>query len=112
MNALFAIRIYNNHGLWVFDDEKRGLVKEPFVAGMPEIIEAVTAHLPDAKSGFNAVFSPTPLPTYEAELTWQSYDGNDGNWYKEEKTGLRGWLCPALLKFFPKAPVKLYVQVS
>ena len=27
--------------MWVFDDEKTGLVRESFVAGVPEILEAL-----------------------------------------------------------------------
>jgi hypothetical protein len=28
------------------------------------------------------------------------------------KTGMEGWLCPALLKYFDKAPKKIYVQIK
>jgi hypothetical protein len=31
--------------MWVFDDERVGLVKEPFVMGIPEIIDKAVTHL-------------------------------------------------------------------
>ena len=38
-NALFVIEPYQWNGIWVFDDPRVGLQQEPFVSGMPEIIE-------------------------------------------------------------------------
>ena len=35
-----------------------------------------------------------------------------GNIYHAEKLKLEGWLCPALLRYFPEAPKQLYVQVK
>ena len=30
---------YRHNGTWVFDDVSAGLVQEPFVAGVPEMID-------------------------------------------------------------------------
>ena len=38
-NSLLVINPYYDRGSWVFDDEITDLVKEPFIAGMPEMIE-------------------------------------------------------------------------
>lgn len=35
-----------------------------------------------------------------------------GSWYRRQETGQEGWLCPALLRYFPEAPRTLYVQVK
>jgi hypothetical protein len=35
-----------------------------------------------------------------------------GNWYYAERLDMEGWLCPALLHYFPEAPKHLYVQVK
>ena len=32
-----------------------------------------------------------------------------GNWYREKTTGMEGWLCPALLRYFEIAPKRLYL---
>ena len=38
-NSIMVVKPYKWEGMWVFDDEKTGLVREPFVAGVPEILE-------------------------------------------------------------------------
>ena len=38
-NALMVIYPYKYQGMWVFDDEAVGLVREPFVSGADDIIE-------------------------------------------------------------------------
>src|SRR5271157_2647157 len=36
-NSIMVVKPYKWEGMWVFDDEKTGLVREPFVAGVPVI---------------------------------------------------------------------------
>ena len=40
-NSIMVVKPYKWEGVWVFDDEKAGLLREPFVAGVPEILEAL-----------------------------------------------------------------------
>jgi hypothetical protein len=108
-NALMAIHPYRHNGLWVFDDDRVGLVREPFVSGMPEIIDAAVERIPNADKGFTLLFSATPFPGATVELDWVREEFL-GNWYRETKTGREGWLCPALFKYFDAAPPKLYAQ--
>lgn len=59
-NSIMLITPYFHNGLWVFDDPNAGLVREPFVAGAPEILEALLAHHNiDGRNGFNLLFSAT-----------------------------------------------------
>jgi hypothetical protein len=108
-NSILAIAPYLWTGLWVFDDPAVGLTKEPFVAGMPEIIDAAVKDIPNAEHGFVLLFSAGPFPGAAVELQWVREDGG-GNWYREVKSGREGWLCPALFKYFDNAPPKLYAQ--
>ena len=39
-NAMLVIFPYRYEGTWVFDDERVGLEREPFVSGIPEMIDA------------------------------------------------------------------------
>lgn len=39
MNSLFVIKPYKHLGLWVFDDEARGILQEPFVGGADILID-------------------------------------------------------------------------
>ena len=110
-NAVFSIRPYRWQNMWVFDDERVGLVKEPFVMGIPEIINKAVAHLPDAETGFTVLFNNTGLPAADVVLEKLETDSG-GTWYQQEGTDLKGWLCPALFKYYPVAPEKLYIKVS
>ena len=38
-NSIQVISPYWYNGFWVFDDERRGLVQEPFVSGVPDMID-------------------------------------------------------------------------
>lgn len=110
-NALFAIHPYFDQGLWVFDDPGRGLVKEPFVSGMPEMIERATGRLPDPADGFTAVFSARSFPGANIELERMRQESG-GWWYRWAATGQEGWLCPALFQYFAEAPPRIFVQVQ
>jgi len=110
-NAIMVISPYWYQGTWVFDDEAVGLNKEPFVAGVPEMIDNLVKAIPNARSGFRLIFSSAPFPGYQRELIWVREE-YDGNWYEVEDQQMEGWLCPALLRYFDKAPEKLYVQAQ
>jgi hypothetical protein len=110
-NALFVIHPYKTEfGEWVFDDERVGLVKEPFVAGADTMIDVATQHFKDAKNGFILRFSLNPFPGTNLTLKWLREEFG-GNWYLAETMNLEGWLCPALFKYFTEAPLVIYAQV-
>jgi hypothetical protein len=102
-NAMMVIYPYREQYTWVFDDERVGLVREPFVQGVPEMINVLVADIPNAAQGFRLLFSANPFPGYQAEMLWLKEEYG-GNWYRWESKNLEGWLCPALLKYFPEAP--------
>jgi hypothetical protein len=109
MNAISVIFPYKFQGQWVFDDKSRGLDKEPFIMGIDQIIEKSTESIPSAQYGFKLFFSSTPFPGYTVKLEWVRGELG-GNWYRCEQLGIQGWLCPALLKFFEKAPTEIYAK--
>jgi hypothetical protein len=111
MNAINIIAPYKHHGMWVFDDPRVGLLQEPFVAGADTMIDRAVADIPDAEHGFTMIFSTTPFPGHQYRLDWRREESG-GNIYYAEKLKLEGWLCPALLRYFPEAPKQLYVQVK
>ncbi len=111
VNAINVIAPYRYLGMWVFDDARVGLVQEPFVSGADAIIDRAVAHIPDAQSGFLMLFSSSSFPGHELRLEWRRVE-MDGNWYYSPDLDMEGWLCPALLKYFDKAPRELFVQVK
>ena len=106
-NAMMVIHPYRAHDMWVFDDPAVGLVQEPFVFGVPEMIDEATASIPDAENGFRLLFSAKPFPGFQHELVWVREE-YEGNWYRWASTGAEGWLCPALFKYFETAPQAIY----
>lgn len=117
---------------WVFDDESHNLKAEAFVCGMSEIMSCAVSKfkIKNAGKGFKMSFSDQPFDGQQVELTWvrphtftfeymhegkkihNEIAGNiyhTGNSFKKVKAG---WLCPALLKYFPEPPKTLYVKVE
>ena len=112
-NAMMVINPYYDRGSWVFDDDATGLVKEPFVAGIPEIINKLidVNGIEDAKNGFKLTFSSNEFPGNHISLT-KLNEEHGGNWYSWDNENMEGWLCPALLKYFNKAPEYLFAKVE
>ncbi|HBE18492.1 MAG TPA: hypothetical protein DEG17_17695 [Cyanobacteria bacterium UBA11149] len=110
-NAIRVIFPYRYEDTWVFDDDKVGLVQEPFICGIPEIIDNLVADIPNAHRGFKLLFSDNPFPGYQLKLVWVREEYG-GNWYRWEVQNMEGWLCPALFKYFIETPKILYGKVE
>jgi hypothetical protein len=108
---MMTIYPYRDRSDWVFDDASVGLVREPFVFGVPEMIDRFVANIPNAKHRFKLIFSANPFPGYQTELHWVREE-HDGNWYRWSEMGQEGWLCPALFKYFETAPAKIYCRAE
>jgi hypothetical protein len=111
MNTISLIVPYRYEGMWVFDDPRVGLDKEPFVSGADTMIDSLVVDLPDADKGFRLLFSASPFPGFTAKLEWRREEYG-GNWYFSPDFQIEGWLCPALFKYFDKAPKEIYVKAE
>ena len=118
-NSMMVIQPYRAHGTWVFDDPATSLVQEPFVAGIPKMIDLLVEDIPNAEKGFSLLFSGDEFPGFQAVLNCVA--GQDGgNWYKLDDPGtddsppisMEGWLCPAFFKYFDETPKSLYVKAE
>lgn len=116
--------------MWMFDDPAVGLKRELFIAGIDKILDMMTEEIPNAEDGFRLVFSADPFPGFNTSLKWIEKDTtawipktkafarvfipfkSRGDWYLHEETGVEGWLCPALLKYFDEAPKTIYVKLE
>lgn len=120
-NAMLTLTIYKHDGLWCFTDEARDLVHEPFVLGMTEIITHVISEfqIKSKTENYRVIFSAEKFPQYQGYLYYQ-YPEHGGTWYclktvLQEEAGqddLKGWLCPATLKFFELFPKSIYFKVE
>ena len=110
-NAIMTIAPYRHNGTWVFDDASAGLVKEPFVAGVPEMIDVLVKDVPNAENGFRMLFSANEFPGYQKKLTWLRGD-KTGNWYSLDEPSMEGWICPAMFKYYDEAPKEVFVKAE
>lgn len=110
-NEIYVIVPYRHASTWAFDDPAVGLKAEPFVSGIPAMIDVLVERIPKAVQGFRLLFSAAPFPGYQAELT-RLRSEYGGNWYQWSETNMEGWLCPALFRYFPEPPSKLYVRAE
>ncbi|NEP11632.1 MAG: hypothetical protein F6K14_15750 [Symploca sp. SIO2C1] len=110
-NTMMVIFPYRYEQTWVFDDERVGLVREPFVSGIPEMIDLIVKDIPNADQGFKLLFSQNRFPGYQVELVWER-EQYGGHWYRWQQQNLEGWLCPALFKYFSEVPHQIYCQAE
>jgi hypothetical protein len=110
-NAIMVIAPYWYNGTWVFDDPAVNLKREPFVAGVPEMIDLLVKEVPDAKQGFRLLFSANAFPDYQKKLTWLRGDSG-GNFYRLEDPPMEGWICPAMFRYYKTPPPALYVKAE
>lgn len=110
-NALVVIAPYKYAGTWVFDDPAVGLHREPFVSGLPAMVDDMVKDIPGADKGFRLLFSAQPFPGYTHELSWRRGD-KIGNWYYCPQLKQEGWLCPGLFRYYPKPPPALYAKAE
>ena len=110
-NAINVIFPYKYEDMWVFDDEKVGLIQEPFVEGADTMIDHMLElkGISNPEAGFKLVFSEGAFPRYDAKFEWLRA-GEGGNWYRSEDHGMEGWLCPALFKYFDEAPELIFAR--
>jgi uncharacterized protein DUF6717 len=110
-NAIHIIQPYRHAGTWVFDDPRVGLHQEPFVSGIPAMIDTLVANVPNAAQGFRLLFSEEPFPGFQVALA-KIRPEYGGTWYLWEGRTAEGWLCPALFKYFSAAPARLYAKAE
>ncbi len=112
-NVIKVIKPYMWNKMWVFDDKSAGLKREAFICGADEIISRISEGIPKREKGFLLVFSSYALP--DATLVVH-HDGpgerGAGDYYIHRPTKMRGWLCPALLKYFPEPPKAIYAKAK
>ena len=111
MNQIMVIKPFWYADTWVFDDEAVGLDKEPFVCGIPQMIDFLVRDIPNARDGVRMLFSAQPFPGCQEKLTWVREDMG-GNIYWSDTLKADGWLCPALFKYFEAAPKEIYAKAE
>lgn len=105
-NSIYAIDVYKNGPMWVFDDASVGLVKEPFVAGADTLIDKLAGE----KDKITLIFSTIPFPGHKVVIERKNTNPPAGTDYFCEAMDHDLWLCPALNLYYPDSPNKLFVN--
>jgi len=63
--TIHVIVPYRHASTWGFDDPRVGLSQEPFVSGIPEMIDTLIANMPNAEKWFRLLFASEPFPGYQ-----------------------------------------------
>jgi hypothetical protein len=124
---IYELTLYRHQGCWVYDDPEHDRIAEALVLGASEIVDMLQIrHLPhrfsdrgrELRQRIRVEFSDAPFSdairldhvrseTLPAPVPGTA--GMDGDWYRMGDH--EGWLCPALLDFFPEPPAALYVRL-
>lgn len=107
-NSIQVIYPYLHKGTWVFDDEDKCLFREPFIAGIDQMITNIVGDENLDESGFTLFFSSSPMPGFNFLLNFIKSE-HGGNWYYSPKFRMEGWLCPAFYKYFKSPPSRIYL---
>ena len=114
MNAINVITPYNENGIWRFNDPSKELAGEPFVGTTNDIINGMIEEsiFIDQEKEVSIYFATEDFPGAEYVLT-SVKEGNGGMWYRwgDMEGSLKGWLCPATLKYFDDFPKKIYIKL-
>lgn len=138
---MFFISAYRQGNTWLFDDESRGILREPFVMGASELIQKYLDKKGIKKrKNVPLVFSTEEFPGAEVVLTctekcyptkFIGYTQKrvadkvvdvslrepdttiepTSAWYTDQE-GHTCWLCPAQLKFFGEVADTIYAKIG
>lgn len=106
-NSIYTIFPYKEKGVWMFDDEWKGINREPFVAGADTLLDEVC----DGKEDIVAIFSQTPFKDFDFYINKVKED-EYGTTYFCEKFDHELWLCPALWVYLIPSPEKIYIKIK
>lgn len=102
-------------GPWVFDVEPF-ILDELLLGGTDLIIdhyfEELSGEPVSPGSKVSLTVSTKPLENQTTSLEWIEEVNGFGNDYKDEHTGMIGWLCPVLQVLYGDAPKTLYALVE
>jgi hypothetical protein len=77
------------------------------------MVDLLVAGIQDADKGYALYFSAQPFPGLQLKVDLVASELG-GNWYKLTLNGteMKGWLCPALFKYFETAPATIYAKAD
>jgi hypothetical protein len=113
-NTLRCLVPFRWGGTWVFDDPAVGLDKEPFVVGIPELIDILlTRKGMKNVDRFRLTFSASEIPGYDEKINMRFGPIDDGTGYETQSFGMTGFMFSrALDLYFYESPEQIYVKLD
>ncbi len=109
LNELHTVKPYKNEGVWVFDDDSKGLRKEPIINKQDVMLDKLVIGINDAEQGFCLLFSDTVFCGYQVRLIWQCVD-DLGHWYTAKGLCEDAWFYPGFLQYFRTLPGEIFIR--
>jgi len=125
MNIIMPYRHPDSPDIWVFDDEARDLVREPFIGEANQLLDYADEQLGGkgklvvffrSDMGVDPVHQHYDSVSVEAQLietdaTGSTYSAEVSHDGAVHFMADNMWLCPALLKYFDKAPKRIHAAI-
>jgi len=105
-NSILQLNLYKKDNTWAFDDDNYGIVNEPFVLGMSEII----SHYAPDRTTCTIIFSLNQFPNSNQLVLLE--EEHNGGWYFDTKSKMQGWLCPVTRIYLNNIPQNIYYSVN
>ena len=106
-----TLTIYKTNGTWMFDDESKQILEEPFVGGFSELIDFVLKEYKvfnGAHRGIDIEFSLENESDNMVKI--EKVEDLDDNWARYKYKNLEGLLCPVTLQYLGKHPDYFYIK--
>ena len=102
-------------GVWTFSLPQFKTYNESLTGGTELVLdhhfEKKTGYMPAIDSKMTLTVSSEPMPDQDTICTWHSPE-LDSNFYIDQGTGMKLWLCPYLQVLFKSVPRHLYVKFT
>jgi hypothetical protein len=108
---MMTLTIYKTNGVWMFDDEEKGILQEPFVDGFTELIDFILKEFglfQGSHRGIDIEFSATQDHPDMVKIEKIQDLGDD--WASYRYKNMVGSLCPVTLEYLGKHPEYFFVR--
>jgi len=99
--------IYRKDDHWYFNDQSRGIFKEEFIDGVPDMILAIVKNC----NARRVVLEVSTYPISNADGVLDYIPSSDGTGVYYRLGSITGWFCPVFWKYFSDPPPTLWVHV-
>jgi hypothetical protein len=108
-----TLQIFKKAGIWMFNDESKGIFEEPFVGGTSEIIDYILKERKiwnGSHRGIQMLFSDHRES--DDMVQFEKIEDLPDNWAKYEYKGIEGLLCPIALHYLGKHPESIFARFT